>query len=192
MEMFAAIPAMFGAGAGTAAAGGAAGAAGGAALGGASFMSSLASFGQAAGTVLSGASLISQGIAAKNAGKTAQAVAENRAKQAEAESRERASRMNVENRRRLSGIKAMMAGGGVAMSGSSLDFLGEAAARLQTRVQDASRVGMIDANNERYGGQVSAWEGRQAQTAGMLRGVGTLLEGGAAYSRNRQKWGNPS
>ncbi len=191
MNLVAAIPSLF---AGSSAAAGATaagvgGAAAGAAAGGGGLLSSLAMVGSAVGTGISAFSQIQAGRAAYKSGKAANQVAEQRARQAELESQERTSRMRDENRRRLSAMRARMASSGTTIAGSALDFLGESARRLETRVQDEARRASLDAANERFGGQVALWEGGEARRSSSLRGFGTLLEGVGSFYNQGVKHG---
>lgn len=172
MSFLPALPAIFGGGA--AAAGG-----------GGSLFSTLAAVGTAAGTGISAYSQFSAAKAARQAGEAQNDAAKIRARQALDEGRERASRMSDDNRRRLAAMRARMAAGGTSLSGSALDFLGEAARRLETQTQDAFRQSALDSRAELYSGQMAQWQGGQAGSASALRGFGTLLEGTAAYGAKR-------
>lgn len=150
---------------------------GGTAATGATFLGKLATFGAAAGSVATAYSQVQAGKQAAALGKYEQDLANQRADQALAEGRESARRQRRENIQRLAAIRARMGARGTTISDSALDFLGESARILETRVQDAWRVSTLDATRERQRGDVALWEGRQAQRASGMRAFGTLLEG---------------
>lgn len=165
MQMLAAIPAAIGGTTATTAATGA------------SFLGKLATIGSVAGTMVGAYSQLQQGKYAAQLGKYEQNLANQRADQALAEGREKATRLRRENQQRMAAIRARMGGRGVSISDSALDFLGESARILETRVQDAWRYSTLDATRERQRGTVARWEGQQARSASGTRAFGTLLEG---------------
>jgi hypothetical protein len=91
---------------------------------------------------------------------------------------ENAKRSREANMRQLGMIRAKMAKAGVLVSGgSSLDVLGEAASEYELATLDAFSEGvkkqdayMNEANSYRY-------QGKQAETAGKIGAVGSLLSG---------------
>jgi len=130
-----------------------------------------------AGTAVTAIGQYQAGQAQEAAGEANERMRQARAKQAEDEGRETTARTRTENRRRLASMRARMAAGGTTIAGSGLDFLGESARRLELKVQDISRATHIDAQNERYAGELAAWEGGVAKKAATIRSVGTLLTG---------------
>lgn len=161
---------------------------GGGAAGG-STLGNLAMIGTAAGTAVGAVSQLKAGQYAKAAGDAANEAAQLRSKQMFEEGQERSSRMREDNARRMAAIRARMAGGGTRIGGSGLDYMSEAAARMEMRVQDAFRQSTIGASNELYSGRIAQFEGKQQQSASAMRGFGTLLEGTSAYYGQGVKWG---
>jgi len=132
----------------------------------------------AAGAGISAYSSYQQGKAQEAMGKRNAKIAENAATNEAQAAAENAKRQREQSRRQLAAIRSQMAGSGVQMStGSSLDFIGQAASEFELQAMDLFRDGT--ARQMAYQNQATSerWQGGQAAIAGKYKAAGTLLNG---------------
>lgn len=105
---------------------------------------------------------------------------ENEAIQREMEAREQYRREKANARRYLAQMRASYAGRGVAMEGSPLIAMADAAATLELQALDNARAGRLQAGALRQQGLLRRMYGAQARAAGNLGGLSTAISGASS------------
>lgn len=132
-----------------------------------------------AAAALSVASAQRQGRAAKEAAKFNSKVAANNAKAAEQSAAYEAAQIRRKNLLRLGAQRAIGAKSGVALdSGGSLDdVIMDSAIQGELDAQAALYAGQVRAVREKAAGQLSIFEGEQAESAANLQSAGAVIGG---------------
>lgn len=105
-------------------------------------------------------------------------LAESEAQRKEMEAHENMRRSREEKRRRMAMAKSRLSAAGVAMGeGTGADVLEVLDMRLETEIQDASRMAELETRAIRAGAEMDTWKTRQNSAALDLQTYGTLLSG---------------
>jgi hypothetical protein len=132
-----------------------------------------------AATAVSVVSAQRQGQAAKEAGKFNAKVAANNAKAAEQAAAYEAAQIRRKNLLRLGSQRAIGAKSGVALdSGGSLDdVIMDSSIQGELDAQAALYAGQVRATREKAAGQLSIFEGEQAESAANMQSAGAIIGG---------------
>lgn len=125
-----------------------------------------------------GVTYAGQQSAAKAADQNAdaqQAAADQAARNEELQTAETVRRERLNTRRRLARLRSQMNAGGVVMSDSSMDVFAETAGTEELAIQDLSRAGNLQSQNQRAAGAMGAWEARALARSTRVQSYGTLL-----------------
>jgi len=121
--------------------------------------------------------------AAENADAYNRKLAESEAQRKEAEAHENMRRQREEKRRRMAMARSRLSASGVALGeGTGADVLEVLDARLETSIQDASRMAELETRALRAGAEMDTWKTRQQSAALDLQTYGSLLSSASSMA----------
>jgi len=138
-------------------------------------------FAALASLVSTGVSIYGQQQAAKTQERAAEynnKIAENEARHRELETAEQVKRQRLQDKREMATMRNNLAATGtLTTEGTPLAILGESAAYMDLRIQDAVRESTIEAASIRAQGQMGLWNAKQARSAARISSIGTAFNG---------------
>lgn len=140
------------------------------------------------GSALSAFSQYRQGVTSRELAKRQARVERMQMRSEQATMRENRIRRRIENRRRMGAYMAQQGASGLAMSGSSADFIEEADARLEMALLDDARDAEMQMVARENRARMLRATGSMQEQAARWGGLGALAEGAADIYTYRKEF----